>query len=129
MCQQEDKCNLLLSKLMNLDQELLALLKKNDIENLVFCKIDNTLYRTLYTTTNKIVCWYGYEKNIQKFIRAYYNNTPIDIYLYIDEITKQIFEIEFLDWTNTICHIEDNCIDLILNLEIKIIQENLPPYF
>lgn len=121
MCQQEDKCILLLNKISKLDDELSLLIQEeNNIKELKFCKIDNTLYRTKNNADNNVVCWYGYDENIQKFIRIYINKIPIDIYLFIDEITHEIVELEFLDWANQICELENNCIDFILDSEIKI---------
>jgi len=121
MCQQEDKCKLLLNKISKLDDDLFLLIQKeNNINELEFCKIDNTLYRTEDNIDNNIVCWYGYDDNIQKFIRIYFNKNPIDIYIFIDEITHKIIELEFLDWSNQICEVEKNCIDFILDFEIKV---------
>jgi len=121
MYQHEDKCNLLLRRISNLDKELSQLLEiDNSIDNILFYKVDNTLYKTSYKTNNNIVCWYGYEDNIQKFIRIYIEKSPIDIYIYIDEITHKIVELEFLDWANKICDESTNCIDFILSSEIKI---------
>jgi hypothetical protein len=125
MCQQEDKCKLLLNKISKLDNDLCLLIQEeNNINELELCKIDNTLYKAEYSADNDIVCWYGYDANIQKFIRTYKNKNPIDVYIYIDEITHKIVELEFLDWANQICESENSCIDFILSSEIKI--EYLP---
>ena len=124
MHQQEDKCNLLLKKISNLDKELSKLLLvDNSIDDTKFYKVDNTLYRTSYKTDNRIVCWHGYDDNIDKFIRINLDKSPIDIYIFIDEITYKIVELEFLDWANEICE-SCNCIDFIIDLEIQI--EYLP---
>lgn len=116
----ENKCTLLLKKITHLDEELKKLLSiDNSIDNIKFYKVDNTLYKTSYSTDNQIVCWYGYDNDVQKIIRTYYDKSPIDIYIYIDKITHKIIELEFLDWANKICE-SSNCIDFILDSQIRI---------
>ena len=98
MPREEEKCILVLKKIIHLDEELLKLLSvDNSIDDMTFYKVDNTLYKSSYSTDNRIVCWYGYNNDVQKIIRTYYDKSPIDIYIYIDEITHKIVELEFLD--------------------------------
>ena len=124
MPREEERCILLLKKIIHLDEELLKLLSiDNSIDDMKFYKVDNTLYKSSYSTDNRIVCWYGYNNDVQKIIRTYYDKSPIDIYIYIDEITHKIVELEFLDWANKICK-SSNCIDSILDSQIRI--EYLP---
>lgn len=120
MPREEERCILLLKKIIHLDEELLKLLSiDNSIDDMKFYKVDNTLYKSSYSTDNRIVCWYGYNNDVQKIIRTYYDKSPIDIYIYIDEITHKIVELEFLDWANKICK-SSNCIDSILDSQIRI---------
>lgn len=121
MNQQEDKCNLLLKKIAHLDEELFELLEvDNQIDDIIFYKADNTLYKTLYQTNNRIVHWEGNEEDVDKYIRVYPSGDPIDIYVIIDEVTRKIIELEFLDWANLVCNATDNCIDYILDSKIQI---------
>ena len=121
MDRREDKCNLLLKKIAQLDEELSELLEiDNQVDDIIFYKVDNTLYRTPYRTNNRIVHWEGYAEDVDKYIRIYPNGDPIDIYIIIDEVTHKIIELEFLDWTNQVCNATNNCIDFILDSKIQI---------
>jgi len=118
----DNRLNLLLKKISNLDSELEDILcNKNDINSMKFIKINDSLYRNIDFKKDIHLGWNGINTQEDKNIVFYIKNNPVSILLFLERKTLKLMEVEFIDWLGNTCYKENtDCLDIALNTDILI---------